>query len=268
MKKLLAIVLAVVMLATLGGVALAAKPIGDDGYNGNGAPSGPHFNLNIIGVPHEKANQAEELNKWTSGNRIFVLLDDSGLVSPNKGKYGTKILLQESPEGESYAVLDANGTDGVASFQLPNPDPDMNGVTAYSVYLKVAGTPGGKATMQTCYTDDTGTWCAVDFPGGVEPLYLERTNGKQTFQNVSAQLLYIDYCAEWTLSPVVSFPGDIDPPYEADDYTCTDVDIYPLFGGPAEISEYFWDYDNNGLKLAQLRFYEIPTDTGYDVGAD
>lgn len=26
---------------------------------------------------------------------------------------------------------------------------------------------------------------------------------------------------------------------------------------------YFWSYDNEGLKLAQLRFYEVPTVTGF-----
>ncbi|MDA1128364.1 MAG: hypothetical protein O2913_06675 [Chloroflexi bacterium] len=27
----------------------------------------------------------------------------------------------------------------------------------------------------------------------------------------------------------------------------------------AALEGYFWDYDNNGLKIVQLRFYEIPT---------
>ena len=32
----------------------------------------------------------------------------------------------------------------------------------------------------------------------------------------------------------------------------------PLFGDSAY--QFYWDYDNQGLKLAQLRFYEIATD--------
>jgi hypothetical protein len=35
------------------------------------------------------------------------------------------------------------------------------------------------------------------------------------------------------------------------------IDRMPLFDGRLE--DYFWQYDNNGLKLVQLRFYEIPT---------
>ena len=33
---------------------------------------------------------------------------------------------------------------------------------------------------------------------------------------------------------------------------------YPLFDNALE--DYFWSYDNNGLKLLQLRFYPVPTD--------
>jgi hypothetical protein len=33
---------------------------------------------------------------------------------------------------------------------------------------------------------------------------------------------------------------------------------YPLFDDRLE--EYFWSYDNNGLKIAQFRFYEMPTE--------
>jgi len=71
--------------------------------NGNGAPKGAHFNLNIIGLPKGKTMSQR------SGNVICV---------PETGS--TKVLLSEGP----FAVLDKNGTDGSASFQLPNPDPE------------------------------------------------------------------------------------------------------------------------------------------------
>src|SRR5213083_3708885 len=82
---------------------------------GNGAPSGSHYNLNMIGVPNYK-NQ----NMDGSGNVIFVALGS------NNTKATTKILL--SP-GE-FGVLDKNGTDGTASFSLSPvlvKDPELAG---------------------------------------------------------------------------------------------------------------------------------------------
>jgi len=208
-------------------LAIAVPAFAQNGGTGNGAPNGAHYTLNIIGVSRDKTADMTGNN----GHRIFVKLWGSD----------SKIMLTEG----DFAVLDANGTDGPAAFQLPNPDPDGDGVTEYSVYVRALGTPGGHANMQTCYTDDTGTWCAVDFAGGVSQITITRNaGGPPKFENVSRDLLYVDYCVAWDL-----VTGE-----------CTDVDQVPLFG---EDAEYFWDYDNFGLKLAQLRFYEVPTDTGW-----
>ena len=37
------------------------------------------------------------------------------------------------------------------------------------------------------------------------------------------------------------------------------IDRLPLFDD--RLQDYFWDYDNKGLKLVQLRFYPVSTDT-------
>ncbi|MHC4518842.1 MAG: hypothetical protein ACYTAS_09665, partial [Planctomycetota bacterium] len=126
MKKriLLGSLVAAMVLGMVTMVAMAEKPTdGDGNYNGNGAPSGPHYNLNLIGVPKKENVDGTNGN----GHRIFVKLSGN-----------TKIMLTEG----DYAVLDYNGTDGTASFQLPNPDPDNDGVTDYSVFCRVVGTPG------------------------------------------------------------------------------------------------------------------------------
>jgi hypothetical protein len=219
-KAIFGAVLLVIVLA-------AAMPVAA----GNGAPSGAHYNLNVIGVPKDKKVDTGGSN----GHVMFVGLGRTGEVA------NTKILLTEGP----YDVLDANGTDGQAAFQLPNPDPDGDGVTAYSVYVRALGKPGGKAVMQSCYTEEGVDWCAVQFLGGVEPITIERTKGKQIFENVSKDLLYVDYCTAW----------------DATTGECTAVDQIPLFSDDA--IQYFWDYDNSGLKLAQFRFYEVPTVTGW-----
>jgi len=131
MKKITLIALAVLLLASIPAVVFAET--------GNGAPSGSHYNLNIIGVPKDKT--ADMSGNY--GHRIFVPL------------YGTaKILLTEG----NFQVLDANGTDqNGASFQLPNPDPDGDGTTTYSVFVRALGKWGGSAIMQSCYTASTGS---------------------------------------------------------------------------------------------------------------
>jgi hypothetical protein len=202
---------------------------------GNGAPSGAHYNLNIIGVPKDKSPTFD----GGSGRRIFVDLGKAGAVA------NTRINLIEG----DFEVTDANGTDGTAEFHLPNPDPDGDGTTAYSVYVRALGKPGQKATLQSCYEDLDGTWCAADFLGGVAPIELEHTKGgAPKFTNVSKDLLYVDYCTSWSAG-LDGIPGT------ADD-VCLNVTQSPLFSNDVD---YYWSYDNQGLKLAQLRFYEVPT---------
>ena len=66
---------------------------------GNGAPSGEHYNLNIICVPNGK--KADMAN--TQGHTIFVSCSGTSKIN----------LI----EGADFEVLDRNGTDGSASFQ-------------------------------------------------------------------------------------------------------------------------------------------------------
>ena len=209
------------MASTLGfGVVFAGQL-----ETGNGAPSGAHYTLNIIGVPKNKTADMDD----NSGHRIFVPLWAKA-----------KILLTEATDFNGIEVLDANGTDtDGATFALPNPDPDRDGKTSYSVFVRALGKPDRYAKMQTCYTDETGTWCATDFAGGVAQITITRNKGKPTFENVTKDLLFVDYCRTWV-------EGE-----------CTNFDQIPLFG--EDLDEYFWEYNNYGLKVAQLRFYEVST---------
>ena len=135
-------------------------------------------------------------------------------------------------EGPDFEVLDANATDGNGGkFMLPNPDSDGDGVTEYSVYARALGKPGGISTTTTCATDTTtgDDYCSV------YSMVMVRDTGKSSFDNVSRELLYI----------YADMDGD------------GTLERYPLFD--SQLQDYFWSYDNNGLKLVQLRFYEIPT---------
>jgi len=186
--------------------------------------TGKHYTLNIIGVPHDKKADMEESNRHT----IFVPLDTQGIPDTKSVKI---MLIQDEVEPYEFQVLDGSATQGdPAEFQLPAPDPDNDGVTEYSVYARELGTPGGKATMKTCAEDEEDTvYCSYYV------LELERSKGKPRTRNVSKELLYIY--------------ADID-----DDGVFERV---PLFD--PRLEDYYWEYNNQGLKLLQLRFY--PTET-------
>jgi len=179
---------------------------------GSGAPSGAHFNLNLIGVPKEKTADMTD----SSGRRIFVPLQGSCQISLSPG---------------TFQVLDGNCTDGKGGFQLPNPDPDNDGLTTYSVWARALGKPGGKSETTTCASDPlTG-----DLYCSLYTMIQVRSKGKSTFENVSKQLLYV----------YADINGD------------GTTERMPLFDEC--LINYYWQYDNQGLKLVQLRFYEIST---------
>jgi hypothetical protein len=156
--------------------------------------------------------------------KIADMTGDNGhrIFVPRFGS--AKIGLKEGP----FNVLDANGTDGNgATFQLPNPDPDGDGTTTYSVFARALGKPGGSSSMTTCFTDALdATYCSI------YSSVVVRGTGKSSFENVSKQLLYayVDTNLDGTL------------------------ERYSIFSDP--LAEYYWQYDNSGLHLLQLRFYE------------
>ena len=167
---------------------------------GNGAPSGAHYNLNLIGV--KKTDQLP--TDTNNGHRIFVNLQGN-----------SKIYLYPG----DFAVLDADATDGKGAFQLPDP-----ALHEYTVWARAVGTPGGNGQITTCATDPV----TLEQVCSLNSVILMRTNGKQSFTNVTNELTTL--CTA-TLGCVNIF----DPAFE----------------------NYLWSYDNNGLKVVQLRFYQV-----------
>ncbi len=201
--------------------AATALPSVAEAQNGNGAPSGTHYSLNIIGVSHDKSVQPD----WASGHVIFV-----GLGTKNTA-VSTKILLSQSADG-SFDVLDKNGTDGEASFSLPAPG-------GYTVWARALGTPGGQAKITTCAEDvvlgDAGVICSTQNEVFV------RGTGKSSFRNVTQALTTITLDAVADSAAVAACGG-------------TSVNLFD-----ACLLGFFWQYDNNGLKLLQVRFYPNPS---------
>ena len=220
MKKVVITSIVVLMIIGLS-ISFADKPIGDDGYNGNGAPSGGHFNLNIIGVQNDKNGNKD------SGHVIFVPLDTTG--RGNAWEDGdalpsnrVDILLAPAPEGEGFAVLDGDATDDdEAAFQMP-----ADVATTYLVFIRGRGCPTGEADMQLWgfYYDEVAEEWVYD-SGNVVEIRGHSVNGSTKFVDVSRDLLKL---ADGT--------NVFDAAYEG----------------------FFWTYQNNGQKLLQLRFYPIP----------
>jgi hypothetical protein len=191
---------------------------------GNGAPSGEHYTLNIIGVSHDKNVNMD----GAGGNVIFV---DLGAKKPAE-PVSTKILLNQSANAGEFGVLDKNGTDGTAKFSLPAPG-------TYSIWARALGTPGGEAKITTCAEDiadelDGGAQSLVDICSTQYEAFVRGTKADQ-FRDVTYNLTHIELLAD---SDAALACGT------------TSVSLFnPCLEG------YFWKYDNNGLKLLQIRFY-------------
>ncbi|WP_340113574.1 hypothetical protein [Maribellus mangrovi] len=224
---------------------------------------GEHFNLNLIGVKDKTMK-----DDLAAGNVIFVDLEGTteiGLV-----------------EGEDFAVLDKNGTDeDGALFQLPDPgfEPYVTELpygydteTDYSVYARPLGKPMTGATITTMAELSDYGWEILDKHGEriwenimdnydvislvwgefiPNPITFERLKGKQTFQNVTAELLSVVY------EIVITYDSDPDPDVVVEEEITLHVRI-PIFN--EILKDEYWKYDNDGLKLLQLRFYPWGTD--------
>lgn len=192
-------------------IAIAAVPytLAAKDVTGNGAPSGAHYNLNIIGVPKEKQDGTWDNN----GHRIFVKL---------WGK-DTKIMLVK---GGSFNVIDSDGTDGKATLQLMDPYLGDTTDANFRIFVRALGKPGGSADMASGFIDETGNeWYSL------ESVTLTRNKGQSKFSDKTLELttIFVDFDDDGT------------------------AERYYLFDN--ELWQYFWDYDNNGLKLLQIRIY-------------
>ena len=194
---------------------------------GNGLPDNGHarlYKFNLIGVPRDKRPDMT----GDQGKRMFVKLEGP-----------SKIYL----ENGEFDILDANATDGNGGrFQLPDPDPDGDGQTWYGVYIRPVGTPNRSATIGSCIEGDLDpTLDGIETLCSTETKLLVRGTGKPRVENVSKELLSV--CLD------------------TDDVLGCDTRSF-LFDDDAV--EYLWNYDNNGLRVAQVYFLEISQSIGLD----
>lgn len=195
--------------------------------------SGPHYNLTIIGVSKDKTAD------MTSGNGhvLFVPLDTTGDVLNS-----TKIYFVP---GTEFNVIDANCTDADGcTIEVPSSE---LGDICYNVYAIGLGKPFGEAIVNVECTDP-------QIVGGCTAALLQntftvdRTNGgsnKPHRQNIS-NVFRASGCLD--IAPITNPPTC--------ELTFQNVWVFNLPG----LVNYFWGYNNDGLKNMQIRFY--PTTCG------
>ena len=227
--------------------------------NGNGFPAGGHYQLNLIGVRNDKEAAMEASNEQGIGRRIFVRLyfqDDtdgtcfSGAcpVDMRTTERTNKIILEP---GE-WGVFDANATDANgARFRLP-----ATVSTSWYVYARPLGKPGERdevwAKLTTCgtvLTDPDPLVTGDEFEEVVCSLnsYMAfREKGRTSATEVTDKLFFVDVTLDATATDSLSTC------LLAEGFTAGTANV-PLFD-PC-FQTVFWDYDNHGLKLLQLRFY-------------
>lgn len=203
---------------------------------GNGAPSGSHYNLNIIGMDKEKQADLQDSNRHT----IFVDIDYSDATPTDPTPIAqlsrkNKIFLSEGP----FQVLDGNAWDG-AEFRLPAPECEIAEVSIdestcdYQVYVRALGSPRNNpyAQMTTCQTGELDGADGDEFQCSTETVTVTRYRGRSSFDNVTKELLTL--CLDTDGSGTCDTRVNL---FDNDNY------------------QYYWDYDNFGLRLLQLRFY-------------
>ena len=216
---------------------------------GNDLPNGTHFTLNIHGVKDKQAAM-DAANANGRGNNTGECWEGSCPIDAEVTNRKNKILLQS---GADFAVLDANATDSDGTlFQLPQKrEQDVRRLCSRTRQAE----PGRSG--RTREADDVRHGCSGSrWDRRYDDEYEEvlcsldnyvafRDKGKPRAELVTDELLYlevnIDAAATVTLSTCL-----------AAEYG-TGVQEVPLFDSCFE--SFFWDYDNNGLRLLQLRFH-------------
>ena len=231
------------------------------------------YKFNIIGVKNEKSMDQG------SGKVIFVDLNGKSKINLVCSDDPEVLALYPDLEEGSFDILDKNATDSegaILALPDPNLDPYLVGEkgaadvwSAYSIYIRPLGKPGGWATITTCADlvdstfagllpgslvrvinreGDLGGYCSIE-QVGME--ITKRPKGKSVFTNVTAELLTIVFQVE----------VDLDGDGLADEIVCVRVPIFDDI-----LANEYWEYDNHGLKLLQVWIYDNSTDVSLGDG--
>jgi len=217
---------------------------------GNGIDdNGAHYNLNIIATKTKTMDNS-------GGNVIFCPLGRS------EETLNCRIYLVEGPN----MVVDKNGTDGTAIYQLPKPYSDTDtdySDPAYRVYVRVLGKPGGVGKMVAglCLdntdpkiicdgnTDGTDIWFSSEEVALASHSPNNKESPNQKFVDVTHALTTINL-DNYAVCGVNK------------DQRCGHIGLFednPLDWNTNDEFSYFWDLYNKDMKIIQLRFYPVAT---------
>ncbi len=178
--------LAVTAMLAVSGLSANVYPAIAAG-NGNGAPSGPHYNLNLIGVPKEKNANFD----GGEGARIFV-----SRTGP------TQFYVHG---GDAYEIMDHDGTDGKVGTSLADPGiifpydaTDLNNTWHLQIWVRLVGPMGSEVKWNASY---------YDVVNGTYVLWSEFNLVKDSkFQMRTGDLLANGYQDMlWNLDPITKF---------------------------------------------------------------
>jgi len=214
-------------------------------------PSGAHYNLNIIGKKAE----------WNGGgsydnpdrHTMFVPEDTTGWFIPTPGDDDTTNVPDlpgikiEMTQGAEFAVLDGNAFgDGKCAFQLAP--------GKYKVWITAKAKPPKPG--EDYYTNIGGWVYAYDVVEGdsyyfnIGSVTVRKNSGWQD----ATELFYVSCTEDWF--------NLVELELECDGLGMWVFDYLNFltgynFGDAPDITDaaYFWQYDNHGNKLVQVRFY-------------
>jgi len=234
------------------------------GTKGNGAPKGKFEKFLLVAPGNPKDTQTALTNflkndtsngraifipvKTTNGPKeayctaadgtgSFILGDTAG---QNLGDVepidGVKIDFLKNPNITSMDIVDRDATDGYAEIDVPA---DWANATSIDLYMRVLGKPGGCIGADAFVFDGSSYFYAGT-------AVFKRKAGQSTYVN-AGELTDVFYCPD----------GSTVNPTGGHNYQCVDssnnvVTAVPLQVFDSVFSDYFWDVNNNGVRVMQV----------------